>query len=181
MKRIPETIRPCPRCGGWPATIYEPKVYQVKGKDVLVRQSYCSTCQKTYGQTARRVAQPVQLELPLPKPRRKQAPRKNRMIDATLADVLANPEPWASVKTGTRRWAHLRLLILERDDYSCKILGPTCLGTATQVDHIVPTPEGDSHPDNLRAACGPCNGSRFQRATFVCHDCGSTNVQREHR
>ena len=37
--------------------------------------------------------------------------------------------------------------------------GPTCTGTATTVDHIVPIAEGgDDHPGNLRAACVPCNG-----------------------
>lgn len=175
MGAVTETIRPCPRCGGWPATIYEPRIYHYGGADHVVRQSYCATCKKPYAQKRRRLKN-AQQPLPLRRPQ----PRKARLTDATLTDILASPEKWARAKTGSRRWQHLRSLILMRDDNLCQIGGPTCTGQATQVDHIVPWPEGDSHPTNLRAACGPCNGARFQRAEHVCLDCGSLNVARIH-
>lgn len=60
------------------------------------------------------------------------------------------------------QWLRLRPVILERDGYRCKIGGPRCVGTADQVDHIVPLIQGGApyDPDNLRAACKACNVAR---------------------
>lgn len=62
----------------------------------------------------------------------------------------------------TPGWLRLRTLILERDGGKCQINGPTCKGTATEVDHIEPSSEGGAFwdPTNLRAACKPCNARR---------------------
>lgn len=59
-------------------------------------------------------------------------------------------------------WPIVRLQVLERDRYRCRIKGPKCTGHATQVDHIVPWLEGGAawDPANLRAACVICNEGR---------------------
>ena len=59
-------------------------------------------------------------------------------------------------------WRAIRLQILERDGHACQVRGPRCKGKANHVDHIVPLAEGGDrlNPDNLRAACGPCNTGR---------------------
>jgi len=54
----------------------------------------------------------------------------------------------------------LRRFILERDNRTCRYCGVP----ATQVDHIVPSAGGcDNSPDNLAAACGPCNRRKGAR------------------
>jgi hypothetical protein len=59
-------------------------------------------------------------------------------------------------------WPKIRLQILERDGQRCQIRLPKCLGAANQVDHKVPVEQGGApyDPDNLRAACRPCNVAR---------------------
>lgn len=59
-------------------------------------------------------------------------------------------------------WQAVRLTILARDGHVCQVRGPRCKGAATQVDHIIPLSEGGARldPDNLRAACLPCNAGR---------------------
>jgi hypothetical protein len=61
-----------------------------------------------------------------------------------------------------KAWRQVRPVILERDGYRCRIRGPRCNGTATEVDHIVPFEAGGApyDPDNLRAACKTCNSGR---------------------
>src|SRR5664280_1276336 len=66
-------------------------------------------------------------------------------------------------------WRRVRLTILERDGYLCRIKGPKCTVIATQVDHIVPVkPDGSGgawfEPANLRAACFACNRDRVENA-----------------
>ncbi len=67
--------------------------------------------------------------------------------------------------TGNSAWRRLRLVILERDGYHCRIHGPKCTGRATEVDHIIPVADGGPifDPANLRAACQPCNIWRANR------------------
>jgi 5-methylcytosine-specific restriction endonuclease McrA len=70
----------------------------------------------------------------------------------------------SSRRLGGRRWAALRLEILERDGWVCQIRHPGCKGEATMVDHIVPRRVGGGdEPANLRAACSPCNIGRENR------------------
>jgi 5-methylcytosine-specific restriction protein A len=59
-----------------------------------------------------------------------------------------------------RSYRLLRLAILDRDGYLCRIRGPRCTTYATQVDHIVARADGGAmlDPANLRAACRRCNG-----------------------
>lgn len=57
-------------------------------------------------------------------------------------------------------WIDLRRKVLRRDRYRCKIGIPGCLGTATEVDHII---RGDDHSlGNLRAVCGNCHKQKTQ-------------------
>ena len=64
-------------------------------------------------------------------------------------------------KGSTPAWRRLRAAVLARDRYRCQIEGPRCLGKATTADHIVPKSQGGlDRPDNLRAACVPCNAER---------------------
>jgi 5-methylcytosine-specific restriction endonuclease McrA len=67
-----------------------------------------------------------------------------------------------------RHWSYhqekLLKPILVRDNFECQIRGPMCLGLATTVDHIHPKAWGGrATPDNLRAACKPCNLSKGAR------------------
>ena len=63
------------------------------------------------------------------------------------------------------RWQTVRKRILERDGHTCQIRAPKCTIHATHVDHIIPVTQGGPwwDPDNLRAACAPCNYSRIDR------------------
>jgi hypothetical protein len=67
--------------------------------------------------------------------------------------------------TGWSSWRRVRLQVLERDGYQCQIKGPNCKGKATDVDHIIPVPDGGAILDltNLRAACHTCNAWRANR------------------
>ena len=64
--------------------------------------------------------------------------------------------------SSTSQWRRVRLVVLERDDYICKVQGPKCERKATDVDHIIPVPDGGAVFDtyNLRAACHRCNAWR---------------------
>lgn len=65
---------------------------------------------------------------------------------------------------GTRAWQRLRRVVLERDEYRCRIpndLGEPCLAYADTVDHVVPRARGGGDAlANLRAACSACNYAR---------------------
>lgn len=62
-------------------------------------------------------------------------------------------------------WPRIRRTILDRDGHRCQIKLVGCLGAASCVDHIVPTLLGGAwyDPDNLRAACAPCNSKLARR------------------
>lgn len=53
-------------------------------------------------------------------------------------------------------WPQRRRLVLERDQYTCRIRTPgICVGRATDADHVI---AGDDHGvEALQAACGPCH------------------------
>jgi 5-methylcytosine-specific restriction protein A len=65
-------------------------------------------------------------------------------------------------------WKRIRLRVLKRDLYTCRIRIHCNGARATEVDHIRPIgvfPEGRLQMSNLQAACKPCNaakGARFQ-------------------
>jgi 5-methylcytosine-specific restriction endonuclease McrA len=60
-----------------------------------------------------------------------------------------------------RERARLRAIVLQRDGHRCQIRKPgICTTIATTADHIVDRAIAGDGPDNLRAACGPCNFSR---------------------
>jgi 5-methylcytosine-specific restriction endonuclease McrA len=58
-------------------------------------------------------------------------------------------------------WKRVRLVILERDRFVCRLELPGCTGRATEVDHVVPRKFGGTEAlSNLRAACRSCNRRR---------------------
>jgi 5-methylcytosine-specific restriction endonuclease McrA len=61
-----------------------------------------------------------------------------------------------------RAWQRVRLAILARDGYRCRLALPCCTGVATEVDHIVELAAGGARldPANLQAACKPCNSTK---------------------
>ena len=57
----------------------------------------------------------------------------------------------------TYRWRKLRAAILNRDRGICHYCG----APANTVDHVIPRSAGGTdHPQNLVAACQPCNRSK---------------------
>ena len=64
-------------------------------------------------------------------------------------------------------WRRTRTQILDRDGHVCQIQLPGCKHTATEVDHIIRLSEGGHRldPNNLRAACKPCNLARQRGRT----------------
>ena len=73
---------------------------------------------------------------------------------------LARPST-TSVKRAisTATWQRLRLMVLDRDHWSCQIRGPGCSQHATCVDHIEARSIGGAmwDPKNIRASCRTCN------------------------
>jgi 5-methylcytosine-specific restriction protein A len=68
-----------------------------------------------------------------------------------------------------RRWRELRLEVLARDDWTCRLrIAGVCTDRATTVDHVIPIrawPDGELVPSNLLAACRPCNGRKSDKVT----------------
>lgn len=61
-------------------------------------------------------------------------------------------------KGSTRAWRKLRLTILQRDGYRCRIQIPgKCVRTATHVHHTQGRQATGDDPRYLVAACKPCN------------------------
>jgi 5-methylcytosine-specific restriction enzyme A len=80
-------------------------------------------------------------------------------------------------------WAERRGAVLARDGGRCRIALPGCIGTAVEVDHIVP---GDDHElINLRAACVPCHriksASEGGAASAVSRRTGAAEARAEAR
>lgn len=65
---------------------------------------------------------------------------------------------WSALSSRER--ARVRRIVLARDGYRCRLQLAGCTTIATTVDHIVDRGVGGDGPDNLRAACGPCNFRR---------------------
>lgn len=66
---------------------------------------------------------------------------------------------WSSLSSRER--ARVRAIVLARDGHRCQLRIPgVCTVIATEADHIVAREIAGDGPDNLRAACRPCNGAR---------------------
>lgn len=63
------------------------------------------------------------------------------------------------------RWQQVRRVVMERDEWRCRVQLKGCEAQATDVDHIIPLADGGDRWDlgNLRASCGFCNRSRASR------------------
>lgn len=58
----------------------------------------------------------------------------------------------------------LRIEILKRDGFRCKLCGATARDTLLHVDHMIPIARGGtSHPINLQALCERCNVAKAAR------------------
>ena len=70
---------------------------------------------------------------------------------------------------GSLRWKKLRLAVLARDGYECRVRGPSCRGTANTVNHRLAVSEGGAFfdPENLEASCGACN---FSGGAYLTND-----------
>lgn len=55
-------------------------------------------------------------------------------------------------------WWRLRASVLRRDNHTCQLRDPGCIGHATEVDHA--GDRDDHRPEKLRAACKPCHQLR---------------------
>jgi len=75
-----------------------------------------------------------------------------------------NSNKWRGSNRASRlpsNWTALRRAVLKRDNNSCQIQEPGCLGRATEVDHIQ---AGDDHRlSNLQAACRACHAAKSGR------------------
>lgn len=62
-------------------------------------------------------------------------------------------------------WRKLRIAILDRDHWRCRINLDGCTTHATHVDHIEPWESGGAWfaPDNLQAACQHCNVTKANK------------------
>lgn len=68
---------------------------------------------------------------------------------------------WGTGRTATAAWRKLRLAVLERDRYRCRIRGPKCAVVANIADHVVPHHLGGPDAmENLQAARGPCDNRK---------------------
>jgi hypothetical protein len=83
---------------------------------------------------------------------------------------ISLPEPVRDRRYGRARWRKVRLAVLNRDNWTCRIV-LTCQERATVADHIVPAtpdmPDALFHdPRNLRAGCHYHNTERGRAAKF---------------
>ena len=77
--------------------------------------------------------------------------------------VSWDEQPSPSSRRPRKGWDRVRRRVLRRDGHECQIRGPQCLVAATEVDHIVNVASGGTDdPENLRAACRPCNRAKAQ-------------------
>lgn len=63
----------------------------------------------------------------------------------------------------TAQWRRLRLRVLDRDGWECRLRFPGCAGRANSADHIVEVEaEGGAFWDesNIQAACVSCNSKK---------------------
>lgn len=60
------------------------------------------------------------------------------------------------------RWAALRRLVFERDDFTCRYCNKR--GVRLECDHVVPLSRGGSNdPENLATSCFDCNRSKHNK------------------
>lgn len=66
---------------------------------------------------------------------------------------------------------HIRVHVLERDNYTCQMCGRTVKdGVSLHIDHCIPVSKGgDNSPDNLQVLCSDCNHGKHNK-DYLKHD-----------
>ena len=79
----------------------------------------------------------------------------------------------------TPAWRAVRMYVLNRDAWQCKVNGPRCAGGASEADHVVAVADGGAmyDPANLRASCKRCNGRRAAMRTNALRRGRSTSAE----
>ncbi|MFI7191468.1 HNH endonuclease [Nocardia nova] len=77
---------------------------------------------------------------------------------------MSNWGTGSSARVGTARHKKQRARILRRDGYQCQLHYAGCLGTATEMDHIVNVAAGGTdEDDNVHAVCSKCHQAKTNR------------------
>ena len=90
---------------------------------------------------------------------------ENRITNAKYCPEHTTVNWGTGSSTRTSSSVHIawRERILKRDNHQCQIKGPTCIGTATEADHILCAAEGGKETDdNGQAAYVPCHKRKTQ-------------------
>lgn len=67
---------------------------------------------------------------------------------------------------GGRPWRRKRLLVFERDGYTCQTCGRACM--APECDHKVPLSQGGTDDlDNLATICPPCHRQKTHEESLA--------------
>jgi len=90
------------------------------------------------------------------------APKTHRALPRVTKQPTER-RPSAAKRGYDRAWQSKRLLILERDKYTCQVCGrPT--GKSGHVDHILAKAKGGTDEEsNLRATCHKCHSRKTVR------------------
>lgn len=99
------------------------------------------------GATAEQIAAAVKADMEAEEAERAAAEEARRAAECARRQHRAKPKDW------WRMWG----LVMRRDNRTCRYCG----GRATEVDHVIPHSRGGpDDPENLVAACKPCNSSK---------------------
>ncbi len=89
-------------------------------------------------------------------------PKHRREYESQRKDLVAQADvrrPSAARRGYGHAWRKVRASVLTANP-TCQIRGSRCSLLATEVDHIVPKPEGTDDPSNLQSACKPCHSQK---------------------
>ena len=83
------------------------------------------------------------------------APQRPRLADSPRTETVCV----LVARNYDHDWQRVRLVVLDRDGYRCRLELPGCTTLATHVDHVMTLAEGGARLDldNLRASCEHCN------------------------
>lgn len=94
---------------------------------------------------------------------------ETRVVGKTYCDEH-KPMNWTgSRRTTTQEHKTWRVAVLNRDNWTCQIRGPRCLGRANIADHIKAVQLGGAEYDmaNGQAVCLPCHKPKIAREATI--------------